>query len=119
VRSFGSGSHNAHKEATAVEIRFDIPASSLPPEVKERLTRAAGRHVTTEGVLVDVSRAFRSQVENRNAVRERLAEQLRLAAEEPRTRKRTRPRAKARSARLATKRAKGALKASRHGRDEK
>jgi ribosome-associated protein len=118
VRASGSGSRNPRKEATAFEVRFDIPASSLPPEVKDRLILESGRHVTNDGVLVEVSRTFHSQGQNHVAALERLAERLKLAAAEPKERKPTRPRAKVRSKRREAKQFKSAVKRSRRGLDD-
>ena len=70
------------RKATAVELRFDVDASSLPPDVKTRLLALGGRRVTKEHVLVIVSRRFRSQVRNREAAHKEFVDLLRAAAEE-------------------------------------
>jgi ribosome-associated protein len=80
VRATGSGGINVDKDATAVELRLDLRKSSLPADLKARLTALAGRHVTHDGVLVVVSRAFRSQAKNRDAARARLMALVTLAA---------------------------------------
>jgi ribosome-associated protein len=113
VRAIGPGGQNVRKEATAVELRFDIGISSLPPDVKGRLVALAGRAVTTDGVLVVVSRVHRSQAANREAVRARMITLLQRAARVPRTRRPTKPRRVVRAKRLASKRLRGAVKQSR------
>jgi ribosome-associated protein len=82
VRAIGPDGQNPRKRATAVELRFDVDASSLPLDVKARLIAVAGRRVTKNHVLVIVSRRFRSQVRNREAAREEFAGLLRKAVEE-------------------------------------
>jgi len=118
VRAIGPGGQNARKEATAVELRVDIGKASLPPDVKERLMSLGGRHVTTDGVLVVVSGASRSQAENRDTARTRLVALLKRAAAPPKTRKATKPGPSTRKERLVLKRRHSALKRSRSGRDE-
>ncbi len=114
VRSMGPARQNLRNEATAVELRLDIPASSLPSEVQERLQALAGRAVTKDGVLVVVSRVHRSQADNREAAHARLLALLQRAANPPRRRRPTKPRRVVRQARLVSKRRRGAVKASRH-----
>lgn len=113
VRAAGPGGQNLKKEATAVELRFDIGASSLPPDVKERLVAVAGRGVTTHGILVVVSRVHRSQAQNRDAARARFVALLQRAAKVPKTRTQTDPLVAAREKRLASKKLRGSVKQSR------
>ncbi len=118
VRAIGPGGQNLRKEETAVELRFDIAGSSLPDDVKERLLALAGRAVTSDGVLVVVSRVHRSQADNREAAHARLMTLLQRAATPPKTRQPTGPRAATREERLASKKRRGAVKASRNWRGE-
>lgn len=113
VRAIGPGGQNSRHEATAVELRIDTRRSSLPPDVRKRLIAAAGSSITSDGVLVLVGRGYRSQAQNRDAVRARLAALLRRAAKAPKVRKPTRPRAAVREQRLATKKSRSAVKQSR------
>jgi ribosome-associated protein len=119
VRAIGPGGQNARKEATAVELRLDIGASSLPADVKERLISLAGRRVTTGGVLVVVSRAYRSQAENRDAAHARFVALLQRAAASPTTRRATKPRRAVREQRLASKKLRGEVKQSRSSRQRR
>jgi ribosome-associated protein len=113
VRSSGPGGQNVNKVASAVELRFDVRASSLPADVKDRLIGLAGHRVTSDGVLLIDSREHRTQLENRVAARARLVALLQHAARRPKTRRPTKPRAAAREKRLASKKRRGEIKAGR------
>jgi ribosome-associated protein len=115
VRAVGARGQNVRKEATAVELRFDIAASSLPADVKARLTRLGGRAVTSAGVLIVASRALRSQLDNREAARTRLVALVQGAARPPKLRRATTARTDAREERLAAKHRHGATKRLRSG----
>lgn len=113
VRSSGPGGQNVNKVASAVELRFDIHASSLPADVKERLLAIGGRRVTDAGVLLIDSREHRTQAQNREAARVRLVSLIQAAAKRPRRRKATRPTGASRERRLDTKKRRGEVKAAR------
>ncbi|HEY7172070.1 MAG TPA: alternative ribosome rescue aminoacyl-tRNA hydrolase ArfB [Vicinamibacterales bacterium] len=121
VRGSGPGGQNVNKVATAVELRFDVRASSLPEDVKERLAALAGSRMTADGILVIDSREHRTQAQNREAARERLASMIERASRRPKKRRATKPRPAAREQRLETKKRRGQVKASRGkrpGRDD-
>jgi ribosome-associated protein len=111
VRSTGPGGQNVNKLATAVQLRFDLRQSqALPPDVRTRLERLAGRRLTNEGVLIIIAQRHRTQVRNRQEAREKLVELIRRAAAPPKPRHATKPTAASKRRRLDTKTRRSRLK---------
>ncbi len=111
VRASGPGGQNVNKVASAVQLRFDVNASSaLPADVRRRLKLQAGNRLSSDGVLVIDARNHRTQGRNRQEALDRLAELIRRAATPPTRRHRPRPTAGSRRRRLQEKRRRGETK---------
>jgi len=111
IRSTGPGGQNVNKVATAVQLRWDVRATTaLPPDVKERLARLAGSRITGEGILIIEARRYRTQEQNRFDAVQRLVALVRKALEAPKPRRKTRPSVTASAARVGAKRQRGELK---------
>ena len=113
VRSRGPGGQNVNKVASAVQLRFDIAASSLPEAWKTRLLALNDRRIGRDGVVTIKSRTERSQQRNRELAFERLAELVASVATVPKRRVPTRPSRAVKRRRLDEKKQRGRIKALR------
>ena len=113
VRSSGPGGQNVNKVSSAVELRFDLGKSGLPEDVQARTAKLAGHKLATGDVIVIHAHEHRTQLKNREAARERLADLLRRASKKPKPRRATKPTPVAREKRLKAKHVRSAVKRRR------
>ena len=113
IAASGPGGQNVNKVATAVQVRLDIYALRLSPEVFARLKTAAGTRLTAGGEIVLTARRFRTQEANRADARERIAGLIRDAFDAPAKRARSRLNRVGKEARIREKKTRGTVKANR------
>lgn len=113
IRAQGSGGQNVNKVSSAIHLRFDIAASSLPDIHKERLLKLNDQRITRDGVIVIKAQQYRTQEKNREDALRRLHELIDRAGELPRTRIATRPTRISQKKRLENKTQRGQLKIMR------
>lgn len=115
VHASGPGGQNVNKVATAVQMRFDPAASSLPKDVQARLLSIAGRRATQQGEVVITAQRFRSQERNRRAALDTLIRLIQRAALPPTPRIATRPTVQSKRRRLESKAHRALIKQTRRG----
>lgn len=118
TRAQGNGGQNVNKTSTAIHLRFDIRASSLADELKERVLLKADQRITRDGVVVIKAQQHRSQEANRDAALARLADLLVRALHVPATRRATRPSRAAKQRRVDDKTRRGGIKTLRRTVDD-
>lgn len=113
IRAQGAGGQNVNKVASAVHLRFDIGASSLPEHLKNRLLAQRDARVTSEGVVVIKAQRHRTRERNRLDALERLRQFIASATHQPKARRATRPTLGAKKRRLEHKTRRGSIKRAR------
>jgi len=117
IRAQGPGGQNVNKVSSAIQLRFDVRASSLPEDIKQRWLQSADSRLTPDGVLILKAQRYRTQEANRQDAWARLYALLERYARPPKPRKATRPTRASVQKRLQSKAIQARLKASRQGRD--
>lgn len=113
VRASGPGGQNVNKVSSAVQLTWHIRASSLPPALKARFEKLYASRITADGRLIIEASEHRSQLQNRSAARDRLADMVRKASVPPKRRVATKPTAGSVRRRIAAKKRRSEVKSLR------
>ena len=113
IRAQGAGGQNVNKVSSAIHLRFDINASSLPDVIKQRLFKLRDQRISKEGVIIIKAQQFRTQDKNRADALERLQEIIKAVAAVQKIRRPTKPSKSSRKKRLDSKTQRGKTKALR------
>jgi len=110
IRAQGSGGQNVNKVSSAIHLRFDIKASSLPDSCKQRLLSLSDQRISKQGIIIIKAQQYRTQEKNREEALKRLAELIKSALHRQKYRKMTKPSRSSQTKRMDSK--------SKHGRNK-
>lgn len=113
IRAQGAGGQNVNKVSSAIHLRFDIAASSLPDSIKQRLLQSRDQRINNDGIVIIKAQQHRTQDKNRTDALARLNELIARASYRPKPRKATKPTRSSQRKRLDSKTKRGQIKSTR------
>ncbi len=113
IRAQGAGGQNVNKVSSAIHLRFDVAASSLPDDIKTRLLALRDARISKDGVIIIKAQQFRTQEKNKEDALQRLGELIQTASHVPKYRRPTKPKPAAKLKRMDEKTLRGKIKAMR------